>query len=195
MMFQEKWQKKKKLFLKFTRPKVCKVKETSEIIALLIFFPYKSIHWQRFHFFYVCVKAWASDCSCWLHEYKRLSRTGECTLSQSLLLTRINCIFTWLLHLRFHNRGHTSSFCLICCLSIRVSACADKQLVPSLWLCENAEWMFFTFPQARHAASIGADGIAVISPSYFKPINAGLNPIFLNTALLLFCCLYFQQCF
>lgn len=29
--------KKKKLFLKFTRPKVCKVKETSEIIALLIF--------------------------------------------------------------------------------------------------------------------------------------------------------------
>ncbi len=42
--------------------------------------------------------------------------------------------------------------------------------------------MFLTFPQARHAASIGADGIAVISPSYFKPINAGFNPIFLNTA-------------
>lgn len=66
-------------------------------------------------------------------------------------------------------------------LSIRVSARSDKQLVLSSWLCKNADWMFFTFLQARHAASIGADAIAVISPSYFKPINAGFNPLFLNS--------------
>lgn len=35
---------------------------------------------------------------------------------------------------------------------------------------------FFTLLQARHAASIGADGIAVVSPSYFIPINAGFKP-------------------
>lgn len=45
---------------------------------------------------------------------------------------------------------------------------------------------FFLFSQARHSASIGADGIAVISPSYFKPTNAGFNPIFLNAAYFIF---------
>uniref|UniRef100_A0A8C2G9S2 N-acetylneuraminate lyase n=1 Tax=Cyprinus carpio TaxID=7962 RepID=A0A8C2G9S2_CYPCA len=33
---------------------------------------------------------------------------------------------------------------------------------------------------ARHAASIGADGIAVISPSYFKPINADALRLYLK---------------
>uniref|UniRef100_A0A673GTE4 N-acetylneuraminate lyase n=1 Tax=Sinocyclocheilus rhinocerous TaxID=307959 RepID=A0A673GTE4_9TELE len=34
--------------------------------------------------------------------------------------------------------------------------------------------------RARHAASIGADGIAVISPSYFKPINADALRLFIK---------------
>uniref|UniRef100_A0A673J6T6 N-acetylneuraminate lyase n=1 Tax=Sinocyclocheilus rhinocerous TaxID=307959 RepID=A0A673J6T6_9TELE len=33
---------------------------------------------------------------------------------------------------------------------------------------------------ARHAASIGADGIAVISPSYFKPVNADALRLFIK---------------
>lgn len=33
---------------------------------------------------------------------------------------------------------------------------------------------------ARHAASIGADGISVISPSYFKPINADALRLFIK---------------
>ncbi len=118
MMFQEKWQKVH--FLKVHKAQSVQSWRNTLIHIFITFFP----HCPRFNFFYVCVKAWASYCSCWLHEYKRLSRTGEHTSSHPLLFPRINCIFhayTTLSHLRFHNRRPTISFRLIYCLSIRVS--------------------------------------------------------------------------
>lgn len=55
-----------------------------------------------------------------------------------------------------------------------------KLLWPKMCWCDHsvaAEFkeLRFLFFQARHAAQIGASGIAVISPSFYKPSSAGRN--------------------
>lgn len=44
----------------------------------------------------------------------------------------------------------------------------------SLWL---------TFLQARHAAEIGADSIALITPSFYKPATAGMHSFLQEIAI------------
>lgn len=55
-----------------------------------------------------------------------------------------------------------------------------KLLWPKMCWCDHSvaaeiKELRFLFLQARHAAQIGASGIAVISPSFYKPSAAGRN--------------------
>lgn len=86
MMFQEKWQKVH--FLKVHKAQSVQSWRNTLIHIFITFFLI-----ARGLISFMCFKAWASYCSCWLHEYKRLSRTGEHTSSHPLLFPRINCIF------------------------------------------------------------------------------------------------------